>query len=373
MSHNWSRAVALGAALLLAAVTLVVAGPRHGGAAAAATTATAPTASQPADPAATAAIRSYGSEHILDACWSAAELRGSPGEMQSRPDPHPFAGPPARAVPINSPPQTPLPAGLCRSIRSVIPRGGRKVAALTFDLCEGAGEITGYDAAIVNFLRANRVRATFFAGGKWMHDHPERALQLMADPLFEVGSHSWSHRDLRQLSGSALSDQVLWTQGEYEVLWEELDRRPCAAAFSPAEMESIPKIPLVFRFPYGSCSPAALTFVNRSGLPAIQWSLVTGDPAPNQTAAGIVATVLAQVRPGAIIIGHANGRGHGTASALAIYVPKLRALGYEFVTVSELLADGPEVETGDCYSVRPGDTWNLSRPRAKNAPAATPR
>ena len=364
----------LAPALFAALALVVVVGHHRGRAATVPAAPTAPAATAPVEPAPAPAapVLTYGSRAVLDSCWSAAQLTGSAAEKQGRVDPEPFAGPPSRAVPLNSPPQTPLPAGLCQSIRSVDPAGGRKVIALTFDLCEAARERSGYDAAIVDYLRANRVRATFFAGGRWMYSHPERAMQLMADPLFEVGSHSWNHADLRKLTGTALSDQVLWAQGEYELLREELGRRPCAESFGPAEMESIPKIPLVFRFPYGSCSPAALHFVAASGLPAIQWSIVTGDPAPNQTAAGIVATVMRGIRPGAIIIGHANGRGHGTAAALAVFVPKLRAQGYEFVTVSELLAAGPAVTASDCYSVRPGDTWNLSRPRAKSAKPPTP-
>jgi peptidoglycan/xylan/chitin deacetylase (PgdA/CDA1 family) len=44
--------------------------------------------------------------------------------------------------------------------------GGEKLVALTFDLCERADDRTGYDRAIVNYLRAHAIAATFFAGGK---------------------------------------------------------------------------------------------------------------------------------------------------------------------------------------------------------------
>ena len=75
-----------------------------------------------------------------------------------------------------------MPAGLRGSIRSVQPRGGRKLVALTFDLCEQADEVTGYDRRIVNYLREKGVKATFYAGGKWLRTHREKAMQLMADP-----------------------------------------------------------------------------------------------------------------------------------------------------------------------------------------------
>jgi peptidoglycan-N-acetylglucosamine deacetylase len=71
------------------------------------------------------------------------------------------------------------------SIRGVIlPQGAPKLVAITFDLCELPDEITGYDGKIVDFLRENGIKATFFAGGKWLLTHRDRASQLIADPLF---------------------------------------------------------------------------------------------------------------------------------------------------------------------------------------------
>ena len=111
---------------------------------------------------------------------------------------------------------------LQNSIRSVTPAEGRKLVALTFDLCEGKGELAGYDADIVDFLRASKVKATFFAGGKWLQSHPDRAMQLMADPLFEIGNHSWNHPNFRLISEAAMHEQIVRTQAQYEIIWEEL-------------------------------------------------------------------------------------------------------------------------------------------------------
>jgi peptidoglycan/xylan/chitin deacetylase (PgdA/CDA1 family) len=221
------------------------------------------------------------------------------------------------------------------------------VVALTFDLCEGARETSGYDAGVVNYLRAQGVKATFFAGGKWLRSHPEQALQLMADPLFEVGNHSWDHPHLERLSEAAITGQIQRTQAQHEALWQELARRAQAKGIPPAEMTKIPRVPLTFRFPYGTYSPLALRVLARLGLPAIQWSIVTGDPDKRQSASRIANLVLAGVHPGAIIIGHANGRGVWTAEALPRFIPKLRDLGYEFVSVSELLQAGPVLAAPD--------------------------
>ena len=272
-------------------------------------------------------------------CWTADELRSGTA-----------ASPPA-TLPgeVALPALRPLGLGSRGSIRSVRPSGGEKLVALTFDLCEGGGEVSGYDAPLVAFLRDNGVRATFFAGGKWMHSHPEAALQLMADRLFEVGNHSWSHKDFRSLAPTLLAQQVQRTQQEYARLRQELAGRDCAAAAGPDALARVPAQPALFRFPYGRCDQAALAALAEAGLPAIQWSIVTGDPAKGQSAGAIARAILHHVTPGAIVVAHANGRGWHTAEAMREVVPELRHRGYRFVTVSELLASGEPIASETCY------------------------
>jgi peptidoglycan-N-acetylglucosamine deacetylase len=300
----------------------------------------------------------FGSGKILESCWSPEGLAGRPADKRIRGD-NRLLNPPPRLMPVNR--LAPLKPSLQNSIRDVNPAGGKKIVALTFDLCERASEITGYDYEIVNYLRSNKIKATFFASGKWMLDHPEKIMQLMADPLFEVGNHAWTHDDLRVEKGIKMEDQVLWTQSQYELLWEQLRDRPCAKKTGEAEMEKIPKLPLVFRFPYGVCSHEALNYLAGLGLPAIQWSIVTGDPSKTVTADRIVAEVVREVKPGAIIICHANGFGHATAQALPEIFRQLTRMGYEFVTVTELLDSGPAFTTRDCYEQKPGDNYRYDK------------
>jgi len=300
----------------------------------------------------------FGSDAILRSCWPAEQLR-NPGASKKTVKTARNTKPPERLMPKNILPH--LAPELQNSIRHVNPHDDQKVVALTFDLCERADEITGYDAAIVNYLRAKGVKATFFIGGKWMLDHPDKTMQLMADPLFEVGSHAWTHADLRLEKGIKMDEQILWTQAQYELLREQMLARPCAANFSDAEKEKIPLIPYTFRFPYGVCSRDALQFLTQFGLPAIQWSLVTADPSKKRLPQDIARVVLKRVRPGDIIICHANGQGAGTSAALPLFLPKLRNLGYEFVTVSELLSYGPAFSMEDCYELRVGDNLDYDR------------
>jgi hypothetical protein len=125
-----------------------------------------------------------------------------------------------------------------------------------------------------------------------------------------------------------------------------------------------------------------------AGLIPIQWDLATGDPSPSQSARAIAAAIVRGARPGSIVIMHANGRGYHTAEALALAIPALRAKGFEFATVSELIAAGQPVVTQTCYDAHPGDTdrydflfsrkpavsssWEPSISHARAAPTVSP-
>jgi peptidoglycan-N-acetylglucosamine deacetylase len=312
-----------------------------------------------------------GSEGILRACWTPAQLAGRAEERiiqhRLKPDREP---PPAWAMEAALAGARPLPIDLRGSIRQVEPADPlARLVALTFDLCEQAGERAGYDAGVVDWLRAHGVKATFFAGGQWMRTHAERAMQLMADPLFELGNHTWTHANLRTIQGAEARDQIVKTQAEYGVLRRDLAERACAAGVGPGDLAQIPAWPSLFRFPYGTCSAETLAAAADLGLASIQWTVVSADPDKSQNAQSIARTVLAGVRRsrGAIVVSHANGRGWHTAEALPIFVPRLQADGYRFVTASELLAAGRPVAADSCYELSPGDNRRYDTPKGRGA------
>jgi peptidoglycan/xylan/chitin deacetylase (PgdA/CDA1 family) len=287
-------------------------------------------------------------------CWTPAALAYHPGdERVQRGVSAALAAPPKR-VPAEFSPITQMPRGVIRRVK--LPPG-QKLVALTFDLCETRYEIAGYQGGIVDYLRENNVKATFFAGGKWLLTHRERAEQLMSDPLFEVANHGWEHRNLRRLSGAALKAEIENAQLAYEDVRAELEGKQCMArdAATPAAAHA-PKRMSYLRFPYGACNPASLDAVAEEGLVSIQWDVAAGDPAPGEGAAQMARVVLASVQPGSIVIFHANGRGWHTDAALPKIVSALKAQGYEFVTIAELLAAGEPEVASTCFNLRPGDT-----------------
>lgn len=236
-------------------------------------------------------------------------------------------------------------------VRRVTLPADKKLVALTFDLCETEGEIAGYDGGVVGVLRRAGVAATFFTGGHWASTHRTRFSELLHEPLFEIGSHAWSHANLRTATPTRRALEI-----------GAADATLKAAAQPPLCPTEAPKQPSrLFRFPFGACDPASLQAVRAAGLVPVQWDVSSGDPSPGQSAAAIVRTVLAQVRPGSIVLMHGNGRGWHTAEALPALIAGLRARGYTPVTVGALLAAGTPEIAATCYDARPGDTNRYDR------------
>jgi peptidoglycan/xylan/chitin deacetylase (PgdA/CDA1 family) len=77
-----------------------------------------------------------------------------------------------------------------------------RVIALTFDAC-GGPHGSGYDRALLNFLRRRRVPATLFLNSRWIDANIPAFRGLAADPLFEIANHGTRHRPLSVTGRSA--------------------------------------------------------------------------------------------------------------------------------------------------------------------------
>ncbi|MHC1702183.1 MAG: polysaccharide deacetylase family protein [Humidesulfovibrio sp.] len=294
----------------------------------------------------------FGSDALLHGLWQPAELAGTEADRVigavGEPDPS-FPEPTGQEAVL-----PPVPPELRGAIRRVHVGRGRKVVAVTFDLCERANNVAGYNNRIINLLRAKGLKATFFAGGKWMRSHPEKALQLMADPRFELGSHTWTHGNLALMDEAQIRTQMQPTQAQYTLLRQELARRAEARGLA-AQMELVPQALRLMRLPYGRSSALALETLAQSGYPVIQWD-VEGERDEEVNAPAILArSALAAVRPGSIVLLHANAVPQKSFDILERLVRGLRKRGYELVTVSELLRLGAPETVADGYFTVPGD------------------
>ena len=298
------------------------------------------------------APESYGSKKLLNSLWFEKQLAGSDSDLARATLPDPNLRPPLRTQPLRTLP--PVPSARQQIITQVTPQKGRKVMALTFDLCERAPHVAGYQKDIVNYLRSQNVKATFFAGGKWMRSHPDKAMQLMADPLFEVGNHAWTHGNLALMDEAEVREQIDWTQAQYELLYEELQARAKKRGVG-REMDKVQPSLRIMRLPYGRNNEHTANILASMGLPIIQWSVEGEQDELDRTVDQLVEWNLKKVTPGAIILMHANAVPQKTHKLVPQLVPELKKRGYEFVTVSELLEMGPVKTVTDGYFDQPGD------------------
>ncbi len=196
-------------------------------------------------------------------------------------------------------------------------RNPEKVVALTFD----DGPNPPYTEQIAQILSARGVSATFFQVGRCVQRHPGTTAALAAAGHV-IGNHSFSHRFSRCLLGPSQHYELLRTQ---EILHGLLGRTP--TLYRPPWLLRVP--PLLRTLEQQGMHPVSGVFCHP--LEVTQWS-----------AARIAAAAIRRTRPGRVLIFHdgVDGRGGNraaTVAAVEIVVDTLRARGYRFVTVDQLL------------------------------------
>src|SRR4051794_27581053 len=111
--------------------------------------------------------------------------------------------------------------------------------------------------------------------------------------------------------------------------------------------------PRLFRPPYGAFNVDTESLMTQRGMAMILWSIDSEDytrPGVDQ----IVANVMNNAAPGAIVLMH-DGGGDRSQTALAVpkIVHRLRAQGYKFVTVPELLLRSPPLKADQDVATPP--------------------
>lgn len=143
--------------------------------------------------------------------------------------------------------------------------------------------------------------------------------------------------------------QVEWTAGQYELLREELDRRLAARGLAPCGRGALK----LFRLPFGRGGEDVAQFLNGQGYAIIQWDVVgEGGLGNAQARAQAIADA---VRPGSIVLLHANAVPKDTAEVVRRLLPLLARKGYATATVSELLNAGKPQTVPEGYFTLPGD------------------
>jgi peptidoglycan/xylan/chitin deacetylase (PgdA/CDA1 family) len=161
--------------------------------------------------------------------------------------------------------------------------------------------------------------------GKWMAKHGAEVKHLLDLDFFEVGTHGEVHAHLPMHDADEQRAEIL----------------------SPVKLlqARYGHDATLFRPPYGEYNDVTVAVVNMLGLQFIQWNIESGDPDPTLSAGRILLRIAKRVKPGSIIVLHANGKGKQTRKVIEHLTREiLPAKNLRPMTVSELL---------DCKSQTP--------------------
>jgi peptidoglycan-N-acetylglucosamine deacetylase len=186
----------------------------------------------------------------------------------------------------------------------------KNVVSITFDCAWGAGDIP----TILEILKKENVRASFFMVGQWGEKYPD-AVKLIANEGHDVANHGYSHLRMSTISKEKCKSEIeLCNQKLGEI--------------------SGTKITL-FRPPYGDYNNTVIESCNELGSFPIQWNVDSLDWKKDMSKQAILDRILKRTKPGAIILFHNDTQ--YTVELLPQIISELKAKGLGFVPVSELI------------------------------------
>jgi len=191
----------------------------------------------------------------------------------------------------------------------------KREVALTFD--DAPDDL--YTPQILDVLKREGVRATFFVVGNRMEAHPE-IVQRMVEEGHILGNHSYNHANLPKLGDEDFRNQINRTD---ELIQSFTGYRPTFV-----------------RPPYGNINEPQIQWLASQHKIIVNWNVDSLDW-KGLNAEQVKSNILAHTIPGSIILQHAaGGVGEdlsGTVQALPDIINSLRKQNVKLVTIPELL------------------------------------
>lgn len=166
---------------------------------------------------------------------------------------------------------------------------------------------------ILETLRNNEVKITFFMVGDWVDKYPE-AVKKIYEEGHEIGNHSNTHPHVNNLT--------------YEQNLEEIEK--CSQKIEQITGEK----PTLYRAPYGEYNDTVIKSAFENEYYAIQWNKDTLDYQA-LTGEQMWKRIGNNLQNGDIILSH-NGTAH-TADSLDFLIKNIKEKGFEIVKVSDLI------------------------------------
>ncbi len=188
---------------------------------------------------------------------------------------------------------------------------GQKVIALTFD----DGPWPESTAQVLNILKENNIKSTFFVVGQNVKNYPDLVKRVVAEG-HAIGNHTWHH-------------------------WYHYMNQQAAAYEIEHTTDLIYKTTGVktnlFRPPGGIMHNGVAAYARNSKYALIMWSSDSLDYS-RLTVPKLINNVFRLAKPGGIVLLHDGGGDRTkTVQALPEIITGFRKQGYSFVTIPELL------------------------------------
>jgi peptidoglycan/xylan/chitin deacetylase (PgdA/CDA1 family) len=187
----------------------------------------------------------------------------------------------------------------------------KKVIALTFD----DGPWPNTTAKVLDILKKNRIKSTFFVVGQNVKNYPDLTKQIVADGHI-IANHTWHHW-YHQMNAQAAAYEVANTG---DIIYQTTGVRTS-----------------LFRPPGGIMNNGVAAYAKNNKYAVIMWSADSMDYS-RPAVPRLMNNIFREAKPGGIVLMHDGGgdRSH-TVKALPEIISRFRKQGYEFVTVPELL------------------------------------
>lgn len=186
-----------------------------------------------------------------------------------------------------------------------------KQVALTFD----DGPNSASTPLLLDVLKQNGVKATFFVTGSEAHKYPDLVRRMVKEG-HDVGNHTWNHINLTTVTPENARQEITNTEKELDAILGSHSN--------------------LFRSPGGKVSESTKKILDEMGYKDVFWTVDPKDYL-DTPAGDIVETVLHKTQPGGVILLHFGGASKNTIAALPDIVSELKEQGYTLVTVSQLL------------------------------------
>lgn len=195
--------------------------------------------------------------------------------------------------------------------KAIVTTESEKPIALTFD----DGPWDKSTSQVLDILKKNNIKATFFVVGRQVEIYPQLIKQIVADG-HALGNHTWSHQ-YRMFNEAAAANEIDKTA--------ELVYKTTGVKTS------------LFRPPGGFLNNGLAAYAHQKKYAVVMWSADSLDWRYRQPTT-LINRVLKEASVGGIVLMHDGGGDRSkTVQALPEVIEQLRKRGYNFVTVPELM------------------------------------